>query len=56
MKRQTWVRTPLWLTVALLICCLITAWLAVNGNYNSLFVALCLTAFVANAKYSYILR
>ena len=56
MKRQTWVRTPLWLTVALLICCLITAWLAVHGFYYSLFVALCLTAFVAYATYRYILR
>lgn len=56
MKRQTWVRTPLWLTVALLICCLITAWLAVHGFYYSLFVALCLTAFVAYAIYRYILR
>ena len=56
MKRQTWVRTPLWLTIALLICCLITAWLAVHGFYYSLFVALCLTAFVAYAIYRYILR
>ena len=56
MKRQTWVRTPLWLTVALLICCLITAWLAVHGFYYSLFVALCLTAFVAYAIYRYILH
>ena len=56
MKRQTWIKTPLWLTVALLVCCLISAWLAVHGFYFSLFVALCLTAFVAHSIYRYILR
>lgn len=56
MKRQTWIKTPLWLTVALLVCCLISAWLAVHGFYFSLFVALCLTAFVAYSIYRYILR
>lgn len=56
MKRQTWVKTPLWLTIALLICCLVSAWLAVHGFYFSLFVALCLTAFVAYTIYRYILR
>lgn len=56
MKRQTWIKTPLWLTVALLVCCLISAWLTVHGFYFSLFVALCLTAFVAHSIYRYILR
>lgn len=56
MKRQTWIKTPLWLTVALLVCCLISAWLAVHGFYFSLFVALCLTAFVTHSIYRYILR
>lgn len=56
MKRQTWIKTPLWLTVALLVCCLISAWLAVHGFHFSLFVALCLTAFVAYTIYRYILR
>lgn len=56
MKRQTWIKAPLWLTVALLVCCLISAWLAVHGFYFSLFVALCLTAFVAYSIYRYILR
>lgn len=56
MKSQTWVKTPLWLTIALLICCLVSAWLAVHGFYFSLFVALCLTAFVAYTIYRYILR
>ena len=56
MKRQNWVKTPLWLTIALLICCLVSAWLAVHGFYFSLFVALCLTAFVAYTIYRYILR
>ena len=56
MKRQTWIKPPLWLTVALLVCCLISAWLAVHGFYFSLFVALCLTAFVAYSIYRYILR
>ena len=56
MKRQTWVKTPLWLTIALLICCLVSAWLAVHGFYFSLFVALCFTAFVAYTIYRYILR
>ena len=56
MKRQTWIKTPLWLTVALLVCCLISACLTVRGFYFSLFVALCLTAFVAHSIYRYILR
>ena len=56
MKRQTWIKTPLWLTVALLVCCLISAWLTEHGFYFSLFVALCLTAFVAHSIYRYILR
>jgi nitrogen fixation/metabolism regulation signal transduction histidine kinase len=56
MKKQAWAKTPLWLTVRLLACCLCSAWLAVHGFYISLFVALCLTAFVAYAIYRYILH
>lgn len=56
MKKQAWAKTPLWLTVGLLACCLCSAWLAVHGFYISLFVALCLTAFVAYAIYRYILH
>lgn len=56
MKKQAWAKTPLWLTVGLLACCLYSAWLAVHGFYISLFVALCLTAFVAYAIYRYILH
>lgn len=56
MKKQAWVKTPLWLTVGLLTCCLCSAWLAVHGFYISLCVALCLTAFVAYAVYRYILH
>lgn len=56
MKKQAWAKTPLWLTVGLLACCLCSAWLAVHGFYISLCVALCLTAFVAYAIYRYILH
>lgn len=56
MKKQAWAKTSLWLTVGLLACCLCSAWLAVHGFYISLFVALCLTAFVAYAIYRYILH
>lgn len=56
MKKQAWAKTPLWLTVGLLACCLCSAWLAMHGFYISLFVALCLTAFVAYAIYRYILH
>ena len=56
MKKQAWAKTPLWLTVRLLACCLCSAWLAVHGFYISLCVALCLTAFVAYAIYRYILH
>jgi hypothetical protein len=56
MKKQAWAKTPLWLTVGLLACCLCSAWLAVHGVYISLCVALCLTAFVAYAIYRYILH
>ena len=56
MKKQAWAKTPLWLTVRLLACCLCSAWLAVHEFYISLFVALCLTAFVAYAIYRYILH
>lgn len=56
MKKQAWAKTPLWLTVGLLACCLCSAWLVVHGFYISLFVALCLTAFVAYAIYRYILH
>ena len=50
MKKQAWAKTPLWLTVGLLACCLCSAWLAVHGFYISL------TAFVAYAIYRYILH
>ena len=56
MKKQAWAKTPLWLTVGLLACCLCSAWLAVHGFYISLCVALGLTAFVAYAIYRYILH
>lgn len=56
MKKQTWVKMPLWLTVALLACCMASAWLAVQGFYISLIVALCLTMFAAFAIYRYILH
>lgn len=56
MKKQTWVKTPLWLTATLLACCIVSAWLAVHGFYISLAVALCLTLFAAYAIYRYILR
>jgi len=56
MKKQAWAKTPLWLTVGLLACCLCSAWLGVHGFYISLCVALCLTAFVAYAIYRYILH
>ena len=56
MKKQAWAKTPLWLTVGLLACCLCSVWLAVHGFYISLCVALCLTAFVAYAIYRYILH
>ena len=56
MKKQAWAKTPLWLTVGLLACCLCSAWLAVHGFYISLCVALCLTVFVAYAVYRYILH
>lgn len=56
MKKQTWVKTPLWLTAGLLVCCFISAWLAVHGFYISLLVAFCLTMSVAYAIYRYILR
>lgn len=56
MKKQAWVKTPLWLTVGLLACCLCSAWLAVHGFYISLCVALCLTVFVAYVIYRYILH
>lgn len=56
MKKQYWTKTPLLLTVALLLCSFATAWLALNGFYISLCVAVCLTMAVAFAIYRYILH
>lgn len=56
MKKQYWTKTPLLLTIALLLCSFATAWLALNGFYISLFVAVCLTVAVASAIYRYILH
>lgn len=56
MKKQTWIKTPLWLTAALLACCFVSAWLAAHGFYISLAVALCLTGYATYAIYRYILH
>ena len=54
--KQKWVKHPLLLTAALLLCCFITIWLGMHGFYISLLVAGCVTLFVAYTIYRYILR
>lgn len=54
--KQTWITSPLWLTLALLLCCTATAWLALHGFYISLCLSILLTLGVAYAIYRYILR
>lgn len=54
--KQKWVKHPLLLTAALLLCCFITTWLGMHGFYISLLVAGCVTLFVAYTIYRYILR
>ncbi len=56
MKKYTWLKAPLWLTIALLSCCFATAWLAMHGFYISLCVTAFLTLAVAYAIYRYIRR
>lgn len=56
MKKQTWLKAPFWLTIALLSCCFATAWLALHGFYINLCVAIFLTLTVACSIYRYILR
>ena len=53
--KQTWITSPLWLTLALLLCCTATAWLALHGFYISLCLSILLTLGVAYAIYRYIL-
>lgn len=54
--KQKWVKHPLLLTAALLLCCFITIWLGMHGFYISLLVAGCVTLFVTYTIYRYILR
>lgn len=56
MKKITWMKTPLWLTAVLLVCCIISAWLAIHGYYINLIIMLCLTGFITHAIYRYILH
>ena len=54
--KQTWTKSPLCLTMALLLCCITTACLALHGFYISLCISILLTLGVAYAIYRYILR
>lgn len=56
MKIPHWTKTPFLLTVAMLLCCFATAWLALHDFYISMSVALLLTLAVAGFIYRYLLR
>lgn len=56
MKIQHWTQTPFLLTVALLLCCFVTNWLALHDFYISMCVTLFLTLVVTYSIYRYLLR
>lgn len=54
--KHAWLKQPLWLTIALLLCSLVLAWLAVCGFYISALVMAIATSIVAWLIYRYISR
>lgn len=53
--KHTWIKSPLWLTIALLLCCLSVVWLGMHGFYINFCIAIFLMLTVAYAIYRYIL-
>lgn len=53
--KHTWIKSPLWLTIALLLCCLSVVWLGMHGFYINMCIAIFLMLTVAYAIYRYIL-